>query len=298
MRLAATQALLAVVAVGCTVIAGLDGEYRVADPGSGAASVGGAAAIGSSSSSGSGANGGGGAGSGGSSSSSTGVGGAVPVATSCKQILDAGNSLGDGEYLVDIDGGGTLAPITVRCDMTIDGGGWTRFHWLTGAQHAAGSDPLFQQLQDCDVGDGRCYGRIPALASPAALLVKDVTDGEHAAWTFDGSPVANAVLGALQNKVQFCIDGQNNWQPYLDTSSESYCGNEGDCDAFNYTDGSCGGFADWTLMLDDDNFWCQTAFKLGATFGDSTFGNGCGSDDHGYLNDCDCDDEGGELYYR
>ena len=41
-------------------------------------------------------------------------------ADSCKDILDSGNSKGDGEYWIDPEKNGN--PIKVYCDMTADGG--------------------------------------------------------------------------------------------------------------------------------------------------------------------------------
>ncbi|QDK36863.1 fibrinogen-like YCDxxxxGGGW domain-containing protein [Bdellovibrio sp. NC01] len=46
------------------------------------------------------------------------------VYNSCKDILDSGASIGSGIYTIDPGKIGT--PIPVVCDMTTDGGGWTR----------------------------------------------------------------------------------------------------------------------------------------------------------------------------
>jgi cysteine-rich repeat protein len=56
-------------------------------------------------------------------------------AKSCKAILDAKASLGDGSYWLDPDGPGPNAAVQTWCDMTRDGGGWT----LVGLVHRANS---------------------------------------------------------------------------------------------------------------------------------------------------------------
>jgi hypothetical protein len=56
---------------------------------------------------------------------------------SCKEILSAGLSTGNGIYLIDPDGiGGTYQPVKVYCDMVTSGGGWTRVAFNNGVANA------------------------------------------------------------------------------------------------------------------------------------------------------------------
>ena len=215
----------------------------------------------------------------------------------CRAVQELLPNAADDFYLIDPDGAGGDPPFEALCDMVTDGGGWTRFHWAHEAL-PVGTDPLGGALPECDKNANSCLGRIPLGAQPTEILVKDISQGEHAAWRFDASVISNAVLAAFTNGERACITDANAWMPYLDTSSELYCGtgNEGGCDSFMYDDG-CVGLPGWSLQLDGDLFYASSAFKLGYM---RTGGN-CGEDpiwDHGYLNTMACTDEHGELYFR
>lgn len=162
------------------------------------------------------------------------AGGAI---TSCKTILAANAAAASGMYTVDPDGAGPQGSVSVYCDMTNEGGGWTL--GLLRNSVDTGSYPTFASgyvntavlATDPAVASSTAAGT-PAIAGWLDLNTFPYTEMVLEGWGAGASKFRSAVIAKSTLRIPF---GQNGYYLYDDANGYYWCGG-----AAGYTNNGAG----------------------------------------------------------